>query len=93
MSQNSPAIDAGNPSDDYSNEPSPNGNIINMGIYGNTIYASKSSWVADNAMYIGYESKTYSSGLIEQQETVLQGATSLNNVFKMVVIWKLNIFF
>ena len=38
----SPCIDAGDPSDDYSNEPDyPNGQI-NMGAYGNTIYASKS---------------------------------------------------
>jgi len=38
----SPAIDAGDPTSDYSNEPEPNGNRINMGAYGNTIYASKS---------------------------------------------------
>ena len=39
---NSPAIDAGNPSSDYSNEPSPNGNRVNLGCYGNTAEASKS---------------------------------------------------
>jgi len=39
----SPAIDAGDPTSNYSNEPEPNGNIINMGAYGNTIYASKST--------------------------------------------------
>lgn len=38
----SPAIDAGDPTSDYSNEPAPNGSRINMGAYGNTIYASKS---------------------------------------------------
>lgn len=38
----SPAIDAGNPTSVYSNEPEPNGDRINMGAYGNTIYASKS---------------------------------------------------
>jgi hypothetical protein len=36
----SPCIDAGNPDDDYSNERVPNGDRINMGAYGNTIYAS-----------------------------------------------------
>jgi hypothetical protein len=36
----SPCIDAGNPEDDYSNERVPNGERINMGAYGNTIYAS-----------------------------------------------------
>ncbi len=38
----SPCIDAGDPSDDYSNEPFPNGSRINMGAYGNTNQASKS---------------------------------------------------
>jgi Disaggregatase related/IPT/TIG domain len=38
----SPCIDAGYPLSDYSNEPVPNGNRINIGPHGNTIYASKS---------------------------------------------------
>jgi hypothetical protein len=36
----SPAIDAGDPGDDHSNEPEPNGGVINMGAYGNTPEAS-----------------------------------------------------
>ncbi len=40
--QNSPAIDAGEPADDYSLEPQPNGGRINIGAYGNTQEASKS---------------------------------------------------
>ena len=40
---NSPAIDAGNPASDFSNEPSPNGGRVNMGCYGNTVEASKST--------------------------------------------------
>lgn len=39
----SPCIDAGDPTSDYGNEPSPNGSRINMGAYGNTGEASKSS--------------------------------------------------
>jgi hypothetical protein len=39
----SPAIDAGNPSSDFSNEPSPNGGRVNLGCYGNTTEASKSA--------------------------------------------------
>ena len=42
---NSPAIDAGNPSSDYSNEPAPNGGRVNLGRYGNTAEASKSAGV------------------------------------------------
>ncbi|MHC4663113.1 MAG: right-handed parallel beta-helix repeat-containing protein [Planctomycetota bacterium] len=37
----SDCIEGGNPADDYSNEPTPNGTRINMGAYGNTPYASK----------------------------------------------------
>jgi hypothetical protein len=40
---NSPCIDAGYPFSDYSKEPEDNGNRINIGRYGNTIYASLSS--------------------------------------------------
>jgi hypothetical protein len=41
-STSSPCIDAGSVSSDYSNEPEDNGNRINIGRYGNTIYASLS---------------------------------------------------
>jgi hypothetical protein len=40
---NSPCIDAGYRYSDYSKEPKPNGNRINIGMYGNTIYESKSN--------------------------------------------------
>ena len=38
----SPCIDEGDPEDDYSKEPEPNGDRINIGAYGNTKEASKS---------------------------------------------------
>ncbi|MBN2777029.1 MAG: proprotein convertase P-domain-containing protein, partial [Bacteroidales bacterium] len=38
----SPAIDAGNTSDAFGNEPASNGGVINQGAYGNTLQASKS---------------------------------------------------
>lgn len=38
----SPCIDAGDPSASYADEPSPNGNRVNLGVYGNTAEASKS---------------------------------------------------
>ena len=41
--ENSPAIDAGNPTSDFSKEPSPNGSRVNLGCYGNTPEASKSA--------------------------------------------------
>jgi len=39
----SPCIDAGDPASDYSSEPQPNGSRINMGAYGNTTEASRST--------------------------------------------------
>ena len=46
----SPAIDAGNPASDFSQEPLPNGERVNLGCYGNTPEASKTpnSGVDDN---------------------------------------------
>jgi hypothetical protein len=41
--ENSPCIDAGHPESEYSNEPSPNGGRIDIGLYGNTPEASKST--------------------------------------------------
>ncbi len=38
----SPTIDAGDPLDDYSREPQPNGGRINQGLFGNTIFATPS---------------------------------------------------
>ncbi|MBI4712932.1 MAG: PQQ-binding-like beta-propeller repeat protein [Planctomycetes bacterium] len=38
----SATVDAGDPTDDYALEPSPNGSRINMGAYGNTVYATSS---------------------------------------------------
>ena len=43
LQSSSPAIDAGDPSSDYSLEPQPNGGRINMGAYGNTSEATISS--------------------------------------------------
>jgi PKD repeat protein len=48
---NSPCIDAGDPLSDYSNEPEPNGNRINIGPDGNTVYASKSELIAPVAYF------------------------------------------
>ena len=47
-SEHSPCIDIGNPADNYSSEPTPNGERINMGAYGNTAEASKGSGVITN---------------------------------------------
>lgn len=40
--EHSPCIDAGYSDSDFDNEPAPNGSRVNIGLYGNTEYASKS---------------------------------------------------
>jgi len=39
----SPCIDAGDPSIPVGDEPAPNGDLLNLGAYGRTVQASKSS--------------------------------------------------
>jgi len=39
----SPTVDAGDPADDFSNEPLPNGGRIDQGAYGNTAFAPLST--------------------------------------------------
>lgn len=39
----SPCVDGGYPTSSFENEPTPNGGIINIGVYGNTVEASKST--------------------------------------------------
>jgi hypothetical protein len=43
----SPCIDAGDPTSGYFTEPEPNGDRINQGLYGDTVYASKSPFGPD----------------------------------------------
>jgi len=44
--ETSPCLDNGNGSSDFSNETNPNGGIVNIGLYGNTVEASKSQFVS-----------------------------------------------
>ena len=48
----SPCIDMGNPLSGYANEPLPNGERINMGVYGNTLEASKARGSLPSAYYV-----------------------------------------
>lgn len=83
MSANSPCIDVGNSASDYSYEPSPNGNRINMGTYGNTVYASKSG-SGDIASITSWENnKTNNNSLditINTSEPVNFNATANQNI-------------
>jgi hypothetical protein len=70
-SQTSPAIDAGDPTSQYSLEPAPNGNRINLGNYGNTQEASKSTGAVPP-----FDFSVSNSGAI----TVSQGASNSNTI-------------
>ena len=57
----SPCIDAGDPASAYNLEPEPNGNRVNMGLYGNTTQASLST---DDPQYVsGAVSGTWTAAL------------------------------
>jgi hypothetical protein len=43
-----PTTDRGDPSDEYDNEPGPNGARINIGAYGNTVFAELSASIPPN---------------------------------------------
>ncbi len=51
----SPAIDAGDPASNYSQETQPNGGRINLGAYGNTAEASRSFGIGDSLFADGFE--------------------------------------
>ncbi len=54
----SPCIDAGDPNSPVGDEPQPNGGRINMGAYGGTAEASKSSGGLVAAVEWGYRVKS-----------------------------------
>jgi hypothetical protein len=76
----SPCIDAGNPASPYGSEPEPNGDRVNIGMYGNTPEASKSligtlvsgevygEWTADGNPYYVMDDLT-----VPANETLLIG--------------------
>ena len=63
----SPCIDAGDPADDFSFEPAPNGGRINMGMFGNT---SEASSFVKLPKIIGYHIET---GCITETQITLNG--------------------
>jgi hypothetical protein len=60
--ETSPCIDVGDPSDDYSNEPAPNGGCINMGAFGGTGQASKTEGIIITPDYFAAYSMDEGSG-------------------------------
>lgn len=60
----SPCIDTGHPASTWTNEPEPNGGRVNMGAYGNTMYASKSGSGSPSVRHDGGPSITLTSATL-----------------------------
>lgn len=82
----SPAIDAGDPADDSSQEPNPGGCRINMGAYGNTVEAATGPDVDDDLLstycegVAGTDPSTADSdgdGLSDGEEVIIHGTNPL----------------
>ncbi len=73
----SPAIDAGSPKSDYSKEPAPNGNRINIGRYGNTAEASRSP--SDEPIIVPEDRLVYDNRLREASpDAVIAGSNFID---------------
>ena len=68
----SPAIDAGDPAADYSNEPAPNGGRLNLGAFGNTAEASSSATGQPEANV----EVTFPDGMTRPKVTITMGLES-----------------
>ena len=75
----SPCIDAGDPSADYSNEPYYNGDRINQGAYGNTIYASKTPPpTISGSRPLNSDVMLYVNGALSDSDNDVDGSYSIN---------------
>jgi hypothetical protein len=74
----SPAIDAGSPKSDYSKEPAPNGNRINIGRYGNTAEASRSP--SDEPIIVPEDRLVYDNRLREASPNANLGGSSFVDI-------------
>ncbi|WP_292462608.1 disaggregatase related repeat-containing protein [Methanolobus sp.] len=74
----SPAIDAGSPKSDYSQEPAPNGNRINIGRYGNTAEASRSP--SDEPIIVPEDRLVYDNRLREASPNANLGESSFVDI-------------
>ncbi|MFC1687263.1 dockerin type I domain-containing protein [Patescibacteria group bacterium] len=81
----SPCIDAGDPNDDYSREPQPNGERINMGAHGNTSEAESSD---SNLLYTisGGDDYTFPNGPYVTIPIYLDTDQFANNIGKIKLI-------
>ena len=68
----SPAIDRGDPTADYSNEPAPNGSRLNLGAYGNTAEASSTAIGQPEANV----AVTFPDGMTKPKVTITMGLES-----------------
>ncbi len=87
-------VDAGSPTDSYSNEPTPNGGRINLGAYGNTAQASKSvasylnvlspngneTWLTNSSYSILWSADNLNTGSTTYRIELLKGAAVVHTI-------------
>ena len=83
-----PTIDAGDPLSDYANEPSPNGNRVNMGFYGNTSEAHVTETVQPE--FDGDVEVTFPYGTTQPHVSFTLGGNGEYNNAQASILWTTN---
>lgn len=79
------AIDTGDPSSPYANEPAPNGGVVNLGAYGNTAEAATSTFQGLPTLAAGDISISFADDTRPTVSATLGGSTPYNALFKIEI--------
>ena len=79
------AIDTGDPSSPYANEPAPNGGVVNLGAYGNTAEAATSTFQGTPTLAAGDISISFADDTRPTVSATIGGSTPYNALFKIEI--------
>ena len=79
------AIDTGDPSSPYANEPAPNGGVVNLGAYGNTAEAATSTFQGLPTLAAGDISISFADDTRPTVSATIGGSTPYNALFKIEI--------
>ena len=79
------AIDTGDPSSPYANEPAPNGGVVNLGFYGNTAEAATSTFQGTPTLAAGDIAISFTDDTRPTVSTTLGGSTPYNALVKIEI--------
>ena len=79
------AIDTGDPSLPYANEPAPNGGVVNLGAYGNTAEAATSTFQGTPTLAAGDISISFADDTRPTVSATIGGSTPYNALFKIEI--------